>query len=98
MQGRGTKQGASVAIADWQEVSRGLFGRAADEWAGDVGGLDVGQRFHRVGLPSVVWRVVRVYRDPQGVAHAILASNRGDLDPKTLSETVLFDRRQYRLI
>ena len=98
MQDRGIKRGASVAIADWQEVSRGLFGWAADEWAGDVGGLDIGQRFHRVGLPSVVWRVVRVYRDTQGLTHAILASNRRDLDPKTLSERVLFDRRQYRLI
>ena len=89
---------ATVAIVDWRDVSGGLMRPATDTWSGDDGGLGVGQRFHRVGLPSVVWRVVRVYRDSQGVAHAILASNRRDLDPKTLSATVLFDRRQYRLV
>ena len=87
-----------MAITDWRDVSSGLMGATAGSWSDEDGGLDVGQRFHRVGLPSVIWRVVRVYQDSQGVAHAILASDRRGLDPKTLSATVLFDRRQYRLI
>ncbi len=60
--------------------------------------LEVGQRFYRVGLTYVVWRVVRVYQDGQGLEHAVLASNRRDLDPKTLSAAVLLDSRQYRSV
>ena len=62
------------------------------------GRLAVGQRLHRVGLPAVVWRVVRVYRDAQGVEHATLADEAQHLDEKTLSALVLLDRSRYRLI
>lgn len=85
-----------MAIADWRDTTGGRMRATADSWSGGAAGLDVGQRFHRVGLPSVIWRVVRVYRDSQGLAHAILASNRRDLDAKTLSATVLLDQRWYR--
>ncbi|MFQ5774876.1 MAG: hypothetical protein ACE5GS_10185 [Kiloniellaceae bacterium] len=61
-------------------------------------GLRVGQRYHRVGLPAVVWRVVRVYRDAQGLEHATLACEARNLDKKTLSAAVLQDRSRYRLI
>lgn len=71
---------------------------AFEEAAYDTGDLHVGQRFHRVELPSVVWRIVRIYRDSQGVEHATLASNRRDLDPKTLSAKVLLDRAHYRVV
>jgi hypothetical protein len=62
------------------------------------GRLAVGQRLHRVGLPAVVWRVVRVYRDAQGVEHATLSDETQHLDEKTLSALVLLDRSRYRLI
>lgn len=71
---------------------------AFEQTARDTASLEIGQRFHRVELPSVVWRIVRVYRDSQGVEHATLASNRRDLDPKTLSAKVLLDRAHYRVV
>lgn len=61
-------------------------------------GLQVGQRYHRVGLPSVIWTVVRVYRDAQGLDHARLTNGAGRLDEKTLSAAVLLDRSHYRLV
>lgn len=77
----------------WQEagasVSRGRI---------EARRLRVGQRYHRVGLPALVWTVVRVYRDPQGVEHATLANELRPLDEKTLSAPVLQDRAHYRLI
>ena len=60
--------------------------------------LRAGQRYHRVGLPAMVWTVVRVYRDAQGVEHATLINEHRPLDEKTLSAVVLQDRAQYRLI
>lgn len=60
--------------------------------------LQVGQRLHRVGLPAVIWRVVRVYRDATGVEHATLADEARHLDEKTLSALVLLDQSRYRLI
>lgn len=60
--------------------------------------LEVDQRFHRVGLSSVVWRVVYVYQDSQGVEHATMINEAEPLDEKTLSANVLFDRTRYRLI
>ena len=63
-----------------------------------AGRLRVGQRYHRVELPSQVWTVVRVYRDAQGVEHATLVNELRPLDEKTLSAPVLQDRSHYRLI
>lgn len=61
-------------------------------------GLQVGQRYHRVDLPTVVWSVVNVYRDVQGVEHATLAHEARRLEMKTLSAAALLDRSRYRLI
>ena len=61
-------------------------------------GLQVGQRYHRVGLPTVVWSVVKVYRDVRGVEHATLAPDARRLETKTLSAAALLDRSRYRLI
>ncbi len=60
--------------------------------------IKMGQRFHRVGYTAVVWQVVSVYRDSQGLEHASLVDETGRLDEKTLSASVLLDRTQYRLI
>ncbi len=60
--------------------------------------IQVGQRFHRVGLTAVVFRVISVYRDAQGLEHATLMDEGRRLDKKTLSASVLLDRTQYRLI
>lgn len=79
--------------AFWHE-SGGVLDRPAARTVG----LQVGQRYHRVGLPTVIWTVVRVYRDAQGVDHARLANPAGRLDEKTLSATVLLDRSRYRLV
>jgi hypothetical protein len=60
--------------------------------------IKIGQRFHRTGYTAVVWRVMSVYRDAQGLEHASLVDEAGRLDVKTLSASVLLDRAQYRLI
>jgi hypothetical protein len=60
--------------------------------------IKIGQRFHRTGYTAVVWRVMTVYRDSQGLEHASLVDEAGRLDVKTLSASVLLDRAQYRLI
>lgn len=60
--------------------------------------LQTGQRFHRTGFPAVIWRVMTVYRDQQGLEHAMLEDEGRRLDEKTLSAYALFDRSQYRLI
>lgn len=60
--------------------------------------LQTGQRFHRTDFPAVIWRVVTVYRDQQGLEHATLEDEGRRLDEKTLSAYALFDRSQYRLI
>ena len=93
-----TKRATSVALSQWQEAPVGLMRQFQAARMAAAHRLEVGQRFHRVGLTYVVWRVARVYRDGQGVEHAILASNRRDLDPKTLSAAVLLDSKQYRLL
>ncbi len=93
-----SKREISMAMAHWQDAPIDLMRQLRVTRMMPGGRLQIGQRFHRVGLTSVVWRVLRTYRDGQGVEHAILASNRRDLDPKTLSAVVLLDSRQYRLI
>ncbi|MFQ6018889.1 MAG: hypothetical protein ACE5KF_11940 [Kiloniellaceae bacterium] len=85
-----------------------LAGRPSATWAEDdarrrAGGrrrnrLQVGQRYYRAGFPAVIWSVVAVYRDAQGVEHAILADEARRLENKTLSVAVLLDRSRYRLI
>ncbi|RMD60755.1 MAG: hypothetical protein D6826_11540 [Alphaproteobacteria bacterium] len=60
--------------------------------------LHIGDRFSHVDLPYVVWRVTRVYRDAQGIEHAILMCEARPLDPKTLSAPVLLDAGRYRRI
>ncbi len=59
--------------------------------------IKIGQRFHRVGYTSAVWQVMSVYRDAQGLEHAILMEA-GRLGKRTLSASVLLDRSQYQLI
>lgn len=82
-----------MSMAPWRESN------ASWEFPGANGyRLQVGQRFHRVGLPAVVWRVARVYRDAQGHEHAALVDESRHLDGKTLSAAVLLDRARYRLI
>lgn len=80
--------------AYWDEARVSLMDRASANGTR----FQVGQRFHRTDLPSVVWRVMRVYRDSQGLEHATLASDKRDLDLKTLSVAVLLDRAQYRRV
>ena len=92
------KRESSVAVPDWQDPRAAPVGRATAPAAAAAIRLEIGQRFYRVGLPSVVWRVWRVYRDGRGLEHAILESNHRDLDPKTLSAAVLLDSRQYRSV
>ncbi len=60
--------------------------------------IKIGQRFHQVGYyTAVTWQAMSVYRDAQGVEHAILMEA-GHLGKRTLSASVLLDRSQYRLI
>ncbi len=59
--------------------------------------IKIGQRFHQVGNTSAVWRAMSVYRDAQGLEHAILMEA-GRLGKRTLSASVLLDRSQYQLI
>ena len=92
------KRMAGLALGDWREMPAGLMNQVKAARLAAADRLEVGQRFHRIGVTSVVWRVLRVYRDEQGLEQAILASNRRDLDPKTLSAAVLLDSKQYRLI
>ena len=89
---------STLALSDWQNAPSVFLRQVRAAKGAAPHRLEIGQRFHRVGLPSVVWRVSRVYRDGQSVEHAILASNRRDLDNKTLSAVVLMDSRQYRLV
>lgn len=87
-----------MALSDWQDAPAALMRQVKAARLSAGFRLQEGQRFHRVGLPSVVWRVARVYRDGQGLEHAVLSSNRRDLDPKTLSAAVLLDSRQFRIV
>ncbi len=87
---------STPGLSDWQDAPAVFLRQVREAKVAAAARLEIGQRFHRVGLPSVVWRVSRVYRDGQSVEHAILASNRRDLDNKTLSAVVLMDSRQYR--
>ncbi len=59
--------------------------------------IKIGQRFHQVGYISAIWQAMSVYRDAQGLEHAILMEA-GRLGKRTLSASVLLDRSQYRLI
>ena len=77
----------------WQQT-----GASLEDLRRDDGRLRVGQRYHRVGYPTLVWTVVRVYRDTQGVEHATLINEVRPLDEKTLSVSALRDGLQYRLI
>jgi len=92
------RRDSAFVLSDWQGAPSDFLKQVKAAKAAAAPRLEIGQRFHRVGLPSVVWRVARVYRDGQSVEHAILASNRRDLDNKTLSAVVLLDSRQYRLV
>lgn len=90
------RRDSTLVLSDWQNAPAAFLRHVkAARVAGETR-LEIGQRFHRVGLPSVVWRVSRVYRDGQNLEHAVLACNRRDLDYKTLSAVVLLDSRQYR--
>ena len=89
---------STLALSDWQDAPAIFLRQVRAAKGAAAPRLEIGQRFYRVDLPSVVWRVSRVYRDGQSVEHAILASNRRDLDNKTLSAVVLTDSRQYRLV
>jgi hypothetical protein len=60
--------------------------------------ISVGQRFYRVGVQSIVWRVVAVYHDAQGLEHANLIDEARSLDGKTLAASVLLDRSRYRTV
>lgn len=60
--------------------------------------ISVGQRFYRVGVQSIVWRVVAVYHDAQGVEHANLIDEARCFDGKTLAASVLLDRSRYRTV
>lgn len=60
--------------------------------------IAVGQRFYRVGVQSIIWRVVAVYHDALGVEHANLVDEAGQLDGKTLAASALLDRSRYRTI
>lgn len=88
------EQDAGIVEVTWDEGRIVFVNRAREARAK----LRVGQRYHRVDLPSVVWRVTRVYRDHQGLEHATLTSNTLGLDPKTLSAGVLLDRARYRRV
>ena len=59
--------------------------------------IKIGQQFHQVGYTSPIWQAMSVYRDAQGIEHAILMEA-GRLGKRTLSASVLLDRSQYRLI
>ena len=60
--------------------------------------IKIGQRFHQVCYTSPIWQAMSVYRDAQGIEHAILMDEAGCLGKRTLSASVLLDRSQYRLI
>ena len=92
------KLGTIMESPSWRNTPSALARQMGAVGAATALRLEVGQRFYRVGLTYVVWRVARVYQDGQGLEHAVLASNRRDLDPKTLSAAVLLDSRQYRTV
>jgi len=79
--------GVKAAKAAWQQRRDG--GRYR---------ISVGQRFYRVGVQSIVWRVVAVYYDAQGVEHANLIDEARYFDGKTLAASVLLDRSRYRSV
>ncbi len=85
-------------LSAWQHAPSILLRQVKAAKAAAAPRLEIGQRFYRVGLPTVVWSVARVYRDGQSLEHAILTSDRRDLDNKTLSAAVLMDSRQYRQV
>ena len=60
--------------------------------------VQVGQRYHQVGLPTFVWQVASIYRDAQGLEHATLTNEARRRDRKTLSTAALQDRSRFRLI
>ena len=86
----------------WRDGARGRRVTGPGAAGPRVGGLQfrlkAGQRFHRTGFPAVIWRVVTVYHDHQGLEHATLEDEGRRLDEKTLSASALFDRSQYRLV
>ena len=92
------KLGTILASPPWRSAPAALARQSGAAGAPAARRLEIGQRFYRTGLPSVVWRVARVYQDGQGLEHAILVSNSRNLDPKTLSAAVLLDSRQYRSV
>lgn len=87
-----------IDLTSWQDAPSIFLRQVKAVKAAAAPRLEIGQRFYRVGLPTVVWSVARVYRDGQSVEHAILASDRRVLDNKTLSAAVLMDSRQYRQV
>ena len=60
--------------------------------------VQVGQRYHQVGLTSSVWLVASLYRDAQGLEHATLTNEVRRRDRKTLSTAALQDRSRFRLV
>ncbi len=89
---------STLALSEWRDAPAIFLRQVGAAKGAAAPRLEIGQRFYRVGLPSLVWRVSRVYRDGQSVEHAVLTSNRRDLDKKTLSVVVLMDSRKYRLV
>ena len=86
----------------WRDGARGRRVTGPGSLGSRGGGphfrLQAGQRFHRTDFPTVIWRVVTVYHDSQGLEHAILEDESRRLDEKTLSASALFDRSRYRLV
>jgi hypothetical protein len=59
--------------------------------------VNQGQRYRDTEAWWPEWEVVRLYEDPLGFAHAVVASVDGAKDTKTIACSALADRRRFAL-
>ena len=69
---------------------RGLWGAVAV--------AEVGQRYRKVGAPSIAWAVVSIGVDLEGIRHCHIVDVSDRTNIKFISEKTLTNRQYYRLV
>ena len=58
----------------------------------------IGQRYRKVGATKLVWEVVSIDFDREGIRHCHIVDIKDRTNIKLISENTLTNRRFYRLI
>ena len=58
----------------------------------------IGQQYRKVGATKLVWEVVSIGVDPEGIRHCHIVDVKDRTNIKLISEKTLTNRKYYRLI